>query len=235
MFASLAIAIARSVRLVLRLRRESVAPGDLTSAKGCLRQNAAPRMTSAPETGPRRLQLRPQAGIAALAALLFIGLSIWWLLYDKHVPGGDATLHLWSALTVGDMIGSGDFWLDTRARPHRFHLLPAPGARGWRNRRGVGPPDRGLGNDLRQPRLRADAERPSAIAWRGSEDLRSDRRCSWRRLFALGTPIVEAASSTSSCSTRRWRPRSPPPSAALLANRAIRAPRGPEPSRSRAP
>lgn len=66
-------------------------------------------MTSAPETGPRRLQLRPQAGIAALAALLFIGLSIWWLLYDKHVPGGDATLHLWSALTVGDMIGSGDF------------------------------------------------------------------------------------------------------------------------------
>ncbi|MCD6016725.1 MAG: hypothetical protein K0R41_209 [Geminicoccaceae bacterium] len=56
-----------------------------------------------------RLRFSRHAAIAALAAALFIALSIWWLLYDKRVPGGgDPGRHLSLALTFGGWLRDGD-------------------------------------------------------------------------------------------------------------------------------
>jgi Dolichyl-phosphate-mannose-protein mannosyltransferase len=59
-------------------------------------------------SGPRR-RLAPEAWLAALAAALFIAVSIWWLLYDQRAPGGsDPSRHIATAGAIGDLLADGD-------------------------------------------------------------------------------------------------------------------------------
>jgi hypothetical protein len=55
------------------------------------------------------LTISRQAALAGLAAGVFIAISIWWLLYDKRVPGGgDPGRHLSLTLSFGSRIEDGD-------------------------------------------------------------------------------------------------------------------------------
>ena len=56
-----------------------------------------------------RLRISREAAIAAGATALFIGLSVWWLLYDQRVPGfGDPGRHMTTALGFADLLREGD-------------------------------------------------------------------------------------------------------------------------------
>ena len=57
-----------------------------------------------------RLRVSRQAALAGLATAAFIALSIWWLLYDKRVPGGgDPGRHLSLVQTFAGWLADGDF------------------------------------------------------------------------------------------------------------------------------
>lgn len=50
-----------------------------------------------------------QAAGAALASIVFIAFSIWWLLYDQRPPGGgDPARHLADAIQIAEDLGNGD-------------------------------------------------------------------------------------------------------------------------------
>ena len=56
-----------------------------------------------------RLRVSRQAALAGLATAVFIALSIWWLLYDKRVPGGgDPGRHLSLVQTFAGWLADGD-------------------------------------------------------------------------------------------------------------------------------
>jgi hypothetical protein len=56
-----------------------------------------------------RAAVSPEARIAGLAALLFIALSIWWILTDNRLPGGgDPGRHLLEAIDLADRVRGGD-------------------------------------------------------------------------------------------------------------------------------
>src|SRR5262245_38448207 len=56
-----------------------------------------------------RGRISREALYAALAAGLFIALSIWWLLYDSRAPGGsDPARHIATASAFADEIGRGN-------------------------------------------------------------------------------------------------------------------------------
>jgi hypothetical protein len=56
-----------------------------------------------------RVRISRQAALAALAAAVFIALSIWWLLYDRRLPGGgDPGRHLSVAINLGHRLADGD-------------------------------------------------------------------------------------------------------------------------------
>lgn len=59
--------------------------------------------------GLGRFAIAPEAAVVALAAVLFIVLSIWWLLVDNRLPGGgDPGRHLSTTLAYADLLSDGD-------------------------------------------------------------------------------------------------------------------------------
>jgi Dolichyl-phosphate-mannose-protein mannosyltransferase len=56
-----------------------------------------------------RAAMSTEATIAAVAALLFIAISIWWLLADNRLPGGgDPGRHLLEAIDLSDRLRGGE-------------------------------------------------------------------------------------------------------------------------------
>lgn len=80
-----------------------------------------------------RFRISPQAGAAILATLLFIAISIWWVLYDRRLPGGgDPGRHLSIALDfahwlkrgeIGTLVDHGATWGDQFFYPPLVHLI----------------------------------------------------------------------------------------------------------------
>jgi hypothetical protein len=56
-----------------------------------------------------RAAISPEATIAAVAALLFIAVSVWWVLADNRLPGGgDPGRHLLEAIDLADDLRGGE-------------------------------------------------------------------------------------------------------------------------------
>lgn len=57
-----------------------------------------------------RAAISTEARIAAVAAVLFVAISIWWVLADNRLPGGgDPGRHLREAIDVADHLRDGDY------------------------------------------------------------------------------------------------------------------------------
>jgi hypothetical protein len=56
-----------------------------------------------------RFRITPHAGLVMLATAAFVGISVWWLLYDQRLPGGgDPGRHLSTVLGYGELLADFD-------------------------------------------------------------------------------------------------------------------------------
>ena len=67
-------------------------------------------MTGTRRIAVGRLRLSPEAALVVLATVVFIALSVYWLLHDQRLPGGgDPGRHLSTTLAYGELLSNLDF------------------------------------------------------------------------------------------------------------------------------